>query len=108
LIFYGPPEKKTPSEFTDNVLMMALCPLKLKTNVPSGHFHFLMLLPPADADAKEYSVGWIANARIDFLWWVNVTIVFPAAKSHSLGDMNESNLALSGEMLTLLLYPYCR
>lgn len=80
----SPPEKKTPSEFTESVLMIALCPLKLKTNMPSGHFHFLMLLPPADADAKVYSVGWMASARTDFLWWVSVTIVFPAARSHSL------------------------
>ena len=62
----------------------------------------------ADPDAKEYSVGWIANARIDFLWCVNVTTVFPAAKSHSLGDMNESDPGLLGEMFTLLSCPYCR
>lgn len=54
---YLPPEKNTPSALTERVLMIALCPLKLKTNAPSGHFHFLILLPPADADAKEYSVG---------------------------------------------------
>ena len=53
----SPPEKNSPSEFTERVLMIALCPLKLKTNMPSGHFHFLMLLPPADAEAKVYSVG---------------------------------------------------
>jgi hypothetical protein len=52
-----PPEKNTPSEFTESVLIMALCPLQLKTNAPSGHFHFLMLLPPAEPDANEYSVG---------------------------------------------------
>ena len=79
-----PPEKSTLSEFTESVLMIALCPLKLHTNCPSGHFHFLILLPPADADANEYSVGWIAKARTDFLWWVRVTIVLPAAKSHNL------------------------
>ena len=79
-----PPEKNTPSALTESVLMMALCPLKLNTNEPSGHFHFLMLLPPADPEAKEYSVGWMASARTDFLWWVSVTIVLPAARSHNL------------------------
>ena len=64
---HSPPEKKTPSALTLSVLIMALCPLKLCTNVPSGHFHFLMLLPPAEPDANEYSVGWIARARTDFL-----------------------------------------
>ena len=59
----SPPEKKTPSEFTESVLMIALCPLKLKTNMPSGHFHFLMLFLPADALAKEYSVGCTARVR---------------------------------------------
>jgi hypothetical protein len=39
----SPPEKSTPSSLTLSVLMMASCPGKLKTNVPSGHFHFLML-----------------------------------------------------------------
>ena len=63
----SPAEKKTPSALTDIVLMIASCPLKLNTKVPSGHFHFLILLPPADPDAKEYSVGWIARARTDFL-----------------------------------------
>ena len=62
-----PPEKKTPSALTDSVLMIALWPLKLNTNAPSGHFHFLILLPPAEPDAKEYSVGWMARARTDFL-----------------------------------------
>lgn len=81
---YIPPEKNTPSELTDNVLMIALCPPKLKTKAPSGHFHFLMLFPPAEPVAKEYSVGWMASARTDFLWCVSVTIVLPAAKSHSL------------------------
>lgn len=38
-----PPEKSTPSSLTLSVLIMASCPGKLKTNVPSGHFHFLML-----------------------------------------------------------------
>jgi hypothetical protein len=46
---------------------MALCPLKLKTNAPSGHFHFLILLPPAEPEAKENSVGWIARDLTDFL-----------------------------------------
>src|SRR5689334_4001466 len=81
---HSPPENSTPSELTDRVLMMALCPLKFWTKVPSGHFHFLMLLPPADADAKLYSVGWMASARTDFLWCVRVSIVLPAARSHSL------------------------
>jgi hypothetical protein len=63
--------------------MMALWPLKLNTKAPSGHFHFLMLFPPAEAEANEYSVGWMASARIDFLWCVNVTIVLPAARSQS-------------------------
>jgi hypothetical protein len=43
-----------------------------------------MLFPPAEPVAKEYSVGWMAIARTDFLWWVSVTIVLPAAKSHNL------------------------
>lgn len=64
--------------------MIALCPEKLDTKAPSGHFHFLMLFPPAEPDAKEYSVGWMASARTDFLWCVSVTIVFPAARSHNL------------------------
>ena len=64
--------------------MIALWPGKLNTNVPSGQVHFLMLLPPAEPDANEYSVGWIASARTDFLWWVSVTMVLPAAKSQSL------------------------
>lgn len=81
---HAPPEKSTPSAFTESVFIIALCPLKLNTKLPSGHFHFLMLLPPAEAEAKEYSVGWMASARTDFLWWVSVTIVLPAAKSHSL------------------------
>lgn len=62
-----PPEKKTPSAFTDSVLIIALWPLKLNTKAPSGHFHFLILFPPAEPDAKEYSVGCIASARTDFL-----------------------------------------
>lgn len=62
-----PPEKNTPSEFTERVLMIALWPVRLKTKAPSGHFHFLMLLPPAEPEAKVYSVGWIVNARTDFL-----------------------------------------
>src|SRR6266702_359123 len=82
----APPEKNTPSELTDKVLMIALCPPKLKTNAPSGHFHFLMLFPPPEPVAKEYSVGWMAIARTDFLWCVSVTIVLPAAKSHSLSS----------------------
>ena len=81
---HAPPEKKTPSGLTESVLMMALCPAKLKTKLPSGHFHFLILFPPAAPDANEYSVGWMARARTDFLWWVSVTMVFPAARSHRL------------------------
>lgn len=64
---YEPPEKNTPSELTDKVLMIALCPPKLKTKAPSGDFHFLMLFPPAEPVAKEYSVGWMVIARTDFL-----------------------------------------
>lgn len=79
----SPPEKNTPSELTESVLMIAFCPLKLKTKVPSGHFHFLMLFPPADAEANEYSVGCIASARTDFLWCVRVVRVLPAARSHN-------------------------
>lgn len=78
----APPEKNTPSALTESVLIIALCPLKLNVKVPSGHFHFLILLPPAEPDAKEYSVGWIASARTDFLWCVRVVKVFPAARSH--------------------------
>lgn len=52
-----PPEKKTPSWLTLIVLMIESCPLKLCTNVPFGHAHFLILFPPAEPDAKLYSVG---------------------------------------------------
>ena len=78
-----PPENMTPSELTLMVLTIALWPLKLNTKVPSGHFHFLMLLPPAEPEAKEYSVGWMVRARTDFLWCVSVVKVLPAARSHS-------------------------
>lgn len=54
---YRPPENNTPSALTDIVFIIAFWPLKLKTNAPSGHFHFLILFPPALAEAKEYSVG---------------------------------------------------
>ena len=37
---------------------MSLRPEKLNTSVTSGHFYFLKSLSPADALAKEYSVGW--------------------------------------------------
>jgi hypothetical protein len=62
--------------------MIASWPGKLHTNVPSGHFHFLMLLPPALALAKLNSVGWIASARTLFLWCVSVVRARPAARSH--------------------------
>ena len=52
-----PPEKNTPSALTERVFIIALCPAKLKTKLPSGHFHFLILLPPAEPEANEYSVG---------------------------------------------------
>lgn len=85
----------TPSSLTDRVLIMASCPEKLCTKAPSGHFHFFILpsvhphgdtylLPPAEPLAKLYSVGWIVKARTDFLWWVRVVMLLPAARSHSL------------------------
>ena len=52
--------------------------------MPFGHAHFLMLLPPDEPLAKEYSVGWIVKDRTDLWWCVNVVIVLPAAKSQSL------------------------
>ena len=52
-----PPKKKMPSEFTLIILIIALCLLKLNMNTPLGHFHFLMLFPPAEPDVKLYSVG---------------------------------------------------
>ena len=41
------------------------------------------LLLSAAQEAKVYSFGWIDNARMLFLWFVNVTAHFPAAKSQS-------------------------
>lgn len=38
------PENMTPSSLTLRVLMMASWPTKLLTKVPSGHFHFLILI----------------------------------------------------------------
>lgn len=83
----SPPEKSAPSSLTLMVLMMASCPLKLLTKMPSGHFHFLMLLPPDEAEANEYSVGWMASDRTDLWWWVSCEIVLPAARSHNLRDV---------------------
>jgi hypothetical protein len=65
------------------VLMIASWPEKLQTNVPSGHFHFLMLFPPALPLTKLNSVGWMSSARTLFLWCVSVASVRPAARSHS-------------------------
>lgn len=55
-----------------------------------------MLLPPAEPDAKEYSVGWMARARTDFLWCVSVTEVFPAARSHNLKKTPYQSLRMDG------------
>jgi hypothetical protein len=52
---------------------------KLNTKVSSGH----CLLPLAEAEANEYSVGCMASAQIDSLWCVNVTMVLSAARSQS-------------------------
>ena len=61
-----------------------------------------MLLPPAEPVAKEYSVGWMVTARTDFLWWVSVTIVLPAAKSHSLQVKHQT--ASPTERITVCYY----
>jgi hypothetical protein len=76
----SPPEKKTFLSFTDNVLIMALCPSKFCMKAPSGHFHCLML--PVLPVANVNSVGCVASARTPFLWWVSTPIVLPAARSH--------------------------
>ena len=84
------PENKTPSGLRLKELTIASCPEKLWTKVPAGQAHFLMLFPPADPEAKEYSVGWTASARTDFLWCVKVAIVFPAARSQSLHAVSDT------------------
>ena len=43
LSFNWPPENITPSSFVARVLIIASWPEKLCTNMPSGHFHFLIL-----------------------------------------------------------------
>merc|ERR1719453_206740 len=61
---------------------MASCPWMFRLKAPLGHFQTLLL--SAAHEAKVYSVGWTARARMLFLWFVRVTEHFPAAKSHNL------------------------
>lgn len=61
---------------------MALCPEMFLRNVPSGHFHTLMLSD--EADANVYSLGWNAIALTDFLWLVSVDMHLPMEISHNL------------------------
>lgn len=50
--FNLPPETRTPSEFTANVLIIALWPERFWMKFPSGNFHCFTL--SGDPDANVY------------------------------------------------------
>mmetsp|Transcript_42497 Transcript_42497/g.136338 ORF Transcript_42497/g.136338 Transcript_42497/m.136338 type:complete len:203 (-) Transcript_42497:923-1531(-) len=79
----SPPVAITPSSLMAMQLTIAFCwSSMLCRRVPSGSLNFLML--SAEADAKAYSLGCMAMARTDFLWYVSVELHLPAARSQVL------------------------
>jgi len=57
------PEKRVDRQCVDDRVESA----KIENKGTLGTFPLLDIIP-AEPVAKEYSVGWMVNARTDFLW----------------------------------------